>query len=132
VDVKYGFNSNLLLNLTETRFFSTDVDQEQFNLTPFPIFIPEKRQFFLENAGIFMTSHGAHDQLFLQPAVGNRFGKGNQVLSWRSEAAGTLGRLQFGVMDVDNAVEWPESYANYSIVRLKQSLWVDRTSAVMG
>jgi hypothetical protein len=52
LDIKYGIRSNIVLNLTgNTDFSSTDVDQEQFNLTPFPIFIPEKRQFFLENQG---------------------------------------------------------------------------------
>ena len=38
VDIKYGIRSNIVLNLTgNTDFSATDVDQEQFNLTPFPI-----------------------------------------------------------------------------------------------
>ena len=46
VDVKYGLSSNLLLNLTgNTDFADTDVDLEPFNITPFKVFIPEKRQF---------------------------------------------------------------------------------------
>src|SRR5712692_6248254 len=54
VDVKYGLTSNLILNLTgNTDFADTEVDLEPFNLTPFKVFIPEKRQFFLENAGVF-------------------------------------------------------------------------------
>src|SRR6266849_4244602 len=54
VDIKYGLSSNLILNLTgNTDFADTEVDLEPFNLTPFKVFIPEKRQFFLENAGIF-------------------------------------------------------------------------------
>jgi hypothetical protein len=54
VDIKYGLTSNLVLNLTgNTDFADTEVDLEPFNLTPFEFFIPEKRQFFLENAGIF-------------------------------------------------------------------------------
>jgi hypothetical protein len=54
VDVKYGLSSNLLLNLTgNTDFADTEVDLQPFNITPFKIFIPEKRQFFLENAGVF-------------------------------------------------------------------------------
>ncbi len=54
VDIKYGLSSNLLLNLTgNTDFADTEVDLQPFNITPFKIFIPEKRQFFLENAGVF-------------------------------------------------------------------------------
>jgi Domain of unknown function (DUF5916) len=66
VDVKYGLSSNLILNLTgNTDFADTEVDLEPFNLTPFKIFIPEKRQFFLENAGTFNFNLGDGDQLFL-------------------------------------------------------------------
>ncbi|PYV21064.1 MAG: hypothetical protein DMG27_21605, partial [Acidobacteria bacterium] len=54
VDIKYGLRSSLVANLTgNTDFADADVDQQQFNLTPFRLFFPEKRQFFLENAGVF-------------------------------------------------------------------------------
>src|SRR6266705_3713531 len=45
VDIKYGLSSNLLLNLTgNTDFADTEVDLQPFNITPFKVFIPEKRQ----------------------------------------------------------------------------------------
>src|SRR5712671_6554005 len=96
VDVKYGINSNLLLNLTgNTDFSATDVDQEQFNLTPFPIFIPEKRQFFLENAGIFNFDIGDQDQLFFSRQIGIDSVTGNQVpVNGGAQLTGTLGRFQ--------------------------------------
>src|SRR5713101_3332891 len=54
VDVKIGLRSNLVANLTaNTDFADSDVDVQQFNLTPYKLFFPEKRQFFLENAGVF-------------------------------------------------------------------------------
>jgi len=54
VDIKHGLTSNLVLNLTgNTDFADAEVDLQPFNLTPFKVFIPEKRQFFLENADIF-------------------------------------------------------------------------------
>src|ERR1700720_924985 len=44
LDVKYGLTSNIVLNLTgNTDFADTEVDLEPFNLTPFKVFIPEKR-----------------------------------------------------------------------------------------
>src|SRR5713226_6066810 len=71
VDVKYGLSSKLVLNLTgNTDFADTEVDLEPFNLTPFKVFIPEKRQFFLENAGIFNFGLGDHDQLFFSRQIG--------------------------------------------------------------
>jgi hypothetical protein len=54
VDVKLGLRSNLVANLTvNTDFANAEVDTQQFNLTPYKLFFPEKRQFFLENAGVF-------------------------------------------------------------------------------
>lgn len=39
-----------------TDFADTEVDFEPFNLTPFKVFIPEKRQFFLENGSSISIS----------------------------------------------------------------------------
>ena len=54
VDVKYGVASGLNLDLTlNTDFAQVEVDEQQVNLTRFALFFPEKRDFFLENAGMF-------------------------------------------------------------------------------
>ena len=45
-----GLNLDLTLN---TDFAQVEVDEQQVNLTRFPLFFPEKRDFFLENAGMF-------------------------------------------------------------------------------
>jgi hypothetical protein len=53
-DLKYGVTPRLTLDLTyRTDFSQVEVDQEQVNLTRFSLFFPEKRDFFIENAGIF-------------------------------------------------------------------------------
>ncbi len=50
LDLKYGIRSNLVANLTfNTDFADAEVDPVRFNLTPFRLSLPEKRQFFLEN-----------------------------------------------------------------------------------
>ena len=134
VDIKYGIRSNIVLNLTgNTDFSSTDVDQEQFNLTPFPIFIPEKRQFFLENAGIFNFDIGDQDKLFFSRQIGIDSVTGNEVpINGGAKLTGTLSRFQFGVMDVDTCSSGPNPYANYAVVRLKESLWAGSYIGVMG
>ena len=75
VDVKIGLRSNLVANLTgKTDFADSDVDVQQFNLTPYKLFFPEKRQFFLENAGVFafpMAIGGGADQLFSAARLGS-------------------------------------------------------------
>ncbi len=57
VDVKYNVTPALTLDLTySTDFAQVEVDQQQINLDRFNLFFPEKRPFFLENAGIFSVS----------------------------------------------------------------------------
>ncbi|NNM04310.1 MAG: carbohydrate binding family 9 domain-containing protein, partial [Gemmatimonadetes bacterium] len=54
MDLKYGVTSRLTLDLTyRTDFSQVEVDQERVNLTRFSLFFPEKRDFFVENAGLF-------------------------------------------------------------------------------
>lgn len=54
LDVKYGVTPSLTLDLTyNTDFSQVEVDQEQVNLTRFSLFFPERREFFIENAGLF-------------------------------------------------------------------------------
>ena len=50
---KIGLRSNLTLDLTlNTDFAQAEVDDQQVNLSRFGLFFPEKRQFFLERAGV--------------------------------------------------------------------------------
>src|SRR5579859_481115 len=134
LDLKYGLRSNLVLNLTgNTDFADTDVDQVQFNLTPFKIFIPEKRQFFLENAGVFEFNLGDQDQLFFSRQIGIDPITGQQVpINGGAKLTGTIGRLAVGAMDVDTRLSGPNPYANYAVVRLKESLWGGSYVGVMG
>src|SRR6266446_4958070 len=134
VDIKYGLSSNLLLNLTgNTDFADTEVDLQPFNITPFKVFIPEKRQFFVENAGVFNFALGRQDQLFFSRQIGIDPITGNQVpINGGVKLTGTLGRLELGVMDVDTRSSGPNPYSNFSIVRLKESLWPGSYIGVMG
>lgn len=134
LDVKYGLRSNMVLNLSgNTDFADTDVDQVQFNLTPFKIFIPEKRQFFLENAGVFDFSLGDQDQLFFSRQIGIDPITGQQVpINGGGKLTGTMGRLALGVMEVDTRSSGPNPYANYAVARLKESLWGGSYIGVMG
>ena len=134
VDVKYGLSSNLVLNLTaNTDFADTDVDLEPFNLTPFKVFIPEKRQFFLENAGVFNFSLGDGDQLFFSRQIGIDPITGNQVpINGGAKLTGQIGRLELGVMEVDTRSSGPNPYSNFAVIRLKESLWAGSYVGVMG
>ena len=54
LDVKYSLTENLVADLTlNTDFAQVEADEQQINLTRFSLFFPEKREFFLENQGVF-------------------------------------------------------------------------------
>jgi hypothetical protein len=54
LDVKYGLTTGLVWDFTvNTDFSQVEADEQQVNLTRFSLFFPEKRDFFLENAGVF-------------------------------------------------------------------------------
>jgi len=58
-DVKYGVTSGLTWDFTvNTDFSQVEADEQQVNLTRFNLFFPEKRDFFLENSGVFQFGSG--------------------------------------------------------------------------
>lgn len=58
-DVKYGITNGFTWDFTyNTDFSQVEADEQQINLTRFDLFFPEKRDFFLENSGIFQFGSG--------------------------------------------------------------------------
>ena len=58
-DVRYGVTSGLTWDFTvNTDFSQVEADEQQINLSRFNLFFPEKRDFFLENSGIFQFGGG--------------------------------------------------------------------------
>ena len=54
LDAKYGVTPSLTLDVTvKPDFAQAEADEQQVNLTQFSLYFPEKREFFLENSGMF-------------------------------------------------------------------------------
>lgn len=71
VDVKYGVTPSLTLDFTvNTDFAQVEVDEEQVNLDRFNLFFPEKRPFFLENAGLFSVGNPGEVEMFFSRRIG--------------------------------------------------------------
>ena len=70
-DVKYSITPALTLDLTyNTDFAQVEVDEQQINLDRFSLFFPEKRPFFLENAGQFSVGVDEEIELFFSRRIG--------------------------------------------------------------
>jgi hypothetical protein len=135
VDVKLGLRSNLVANFTvNTDFADADVDAQQFNLTPYKLFFPEKRQFFLENAGVFsFPLEGEADRLFFSRQIGIDPVSGQQVpINAGAKVTGSLGQFQLGLMDVNTRTSGPNPWANFAVARAKYALWSGSYLGLMG
>ena len=71
LDVKASITSNFTLDLTyNTDFAQVEADNVQINLTRFNLFFPEKREFFLERAGLFQFGAPKESEVFFSRQVG--------------------------------------------------------------
>ena len=122
-EVKYQVTQGLTLDVTyNTDFAQVEVDDQQLNLTRFALNFPEKRPFFLENAGFFSVGGGGAD-LFFSRAIGIHQGqpvpiKGGARLSGRT-AGLNVGLLHIetgGVSDLGADAH------GYSVARLAKEL----------
>jgi hypothetical protein len=124
VDLKYSVTPSLTLDATiGTDFSQVEVDEQQINLNRFNLFFPEKRPFFLENAGLFTVGEPNEIELFFSRRIG--IGPAGQVIPMAGGArlSGKLGRLQVGLMDTQaEEVAGITPANNFGVARLNWEL----------
>lgn len=70
-EVTWNPTSSVVVDLTgNTDFAETDVDRRVVNLSRFSVFFPERRQFFLESAGVFSAGLNGFLQPFFSRTIG--------------------------------------------------------------
>ncbi|NOT08863.1 MAG: carbohydrate binding family 9 domain-containing protein [Gemmatimonadales bacterium] len=100
VDAKLGVTPSLTLDLTyNTDFAQVEVDEQQINLTRFNLFFPEKRPFFLENAGTFAVGTPESVELFFSRRIGID-GTRSVPLLGGGRLTGKVGGLTLGLLDI--------------------------------
>jgi hypothetical protein len=105
LDVFYKLTPQLQANLTvNTDFAQTEVDDRQVNLTRFPLFFPEKRDFFLEGAGDFdFTREPARTiSAFFSRRIGLTDGR-PQKIDYGAKVVGQIAGFNLGLMHVRTA-----------------------------
>ena len=132
LDVFYNFSPSLTGILTfNTDFSATEVDDRQVNLTRFPTFFPEKRDFFLKDVDIFSFGPGRSGNGRNAngiPYFSRRIGLSDtgQAVDINSGAklTGRIGRFNVGVLGVNqDGFEGRNGYVDES------NLFVGRLSA---
>ncbi len=99
-EAKIGLNQSLTMDLTvNTDFAQVEVDDQQVNLTRFPLFFPEKRAFFLENAGTFSVGSGRSAELFFSRRIG--LSSGEEVpIDAGVRLTGKIAGMQVGFLNI--------------------------------
>ncbi len=98
LDAKLAVTPTLTADLTlNTDFAQVESDQQLINLTQFPLYFPEKREFFLESSGLFLFGTSKRAQLFYSRRVGLRDGAQVPILGG-ARIYGKVGPWALGVL----------------------------------
>ncbi|MFT5052308.1 MAG: hypothetical protein ACI8QZ_003741 [Chlamydiales bacterium] len=87
---------------TNTDFAETEVDDRQVNLSRFPLFFPEKRDFFLEDAGLFEfgpSGRGGGVRPFFSRTIGRDPDGGAVPILAGTKFTGRMGDWNVGVLE---------------------------------
>ncbi|MBI4457312.1 MAG: hypothetical protein HY644_15645 [Acidobacteria bacterium] len=149
LDFKYGLTPGLTLDATlKTDFSQAEVDEQQINLTRFSLFFPEKRDFFLENAGIFgfaQTREGSAPEGEILPFFSRRIGLSSDGIPLPVlggvRLTGRAGSYSVGFLNMETQKSEPEPGNNFTVLRVKRNilaqselgvLWINRQSDQAG
>lgn len=133
VDLKYGLTPRMTMDLTyRTDFSQVEVDQERVNLTRFSLFFPEKRDFFIENAGIFAFGDlsernyrlGASPRdftLFHSRRIGLHENRPVPILAG-GRLTGRIGPMDIGLLQMQTESMEALPAENFSVARVRTNL----------
>ncbi len=145
-DLKYGVTRSLIFDFTyNTDFAQVEVDEQQVNLTRFNLFLPEKREFFLEGRGIFQF--GATGQkgpprfgetndtpvIFYTRRIGIQEGDIIPIVAG-GRLTGRMGPWSIGALSISTEEYTPaEAFAtNFSVLRFKRNVFHKSAIGVIG
>ncbi len=139
LDAKYAVTQNVTADFTlNTDFAQVEADEQQVNLTRFTLFFPEKRDFFLENQGVFTFGNNAFGGAAAAatsdvpiPFYSRRIGLVQGVTGPASvpilgggRLTGRIGKYQVGLVNMqtrDDETSGAEA-TNFSVVRLRRDV----------
>jgi hypothetical protein len=136
LDAKYTVTQNLTADFTyNTDFAQVEADESQVNLTRFNLFFPEKREFFLENQGLFLfggantNNTGDTPTMFYSRRIG--LDQGRLVpIEVGGRLTGQVGAYSVGLINIqtesDDVTRTPG--ANFTVARVRRDIL--RKSAV--
>lgn len=130
LDVKWGVRADLTLDLTvNTDFAQVEADEQQVNLTRFPLFFAERRPFFLENAQLFQLGQPQAIDLFFSRRIGLSAAGTPIGIQAGGRLSGKLGGFNVALLDMQTeaAVDTRTGQTlapsnNFAVARLQRQI----------
>jgi hypothetical protein len=127
-DAKWEVRSGLVLDATvNPDFAQVEADDQIVNLTRFDLFLPEKREFFLENAGVFeLGARGLFETppflLFFSRNIGIKEDEGEVPVLGGLRLSGRAGRQTIGFLSVLQDEAFGDPRTNFGALRVKRDV----------
>ena len=137
VDVKAGITPSLTFDATiKPDFAQAEADEQQVNLTQFSLFYPEKREFFLENSGIFYIGDIPRNKrassrfsppeedvlLFFSRRIGLSDAGEQLPLYGGARLSGRAGAYGIGLMTMQSEAVDGRPATNYTVARVRRDV----------
>ena len=128
-DLKYSVTPGLTLDATyNTDFAQVEVDDQQINLDRFNLFFPEKRPFFLENAGLFSVGQPGQLEVFFSRRIGIGDGGEQIPITGGGRLSGKVGNnTNVGFLNMQTDAVGGARANNFTVARLRQD-FVNRSN----
>ncbi|MFG1690736.1 DUF5916 domain-containing protein [Gemmatimonadota bacterium] len=121
-DLRIHLSENLTLDLTaNTDFAQVEADNQQVNLSRFSLFFPEKRQTFLERAGIFSFETGGRSRLFHSRHIGLVQGAPVRILGG-ARLVGRVGLWDLGAISMQTQAQDGIPSENFGVARVRRQV----------
>lgn len=132
-DINYLITPTYRLNVTlNTDFAQVESDQQQINLTRFPLFFPELREFFLEGEDFFDMGFGGNRIVpFYSRRIGLDDNREAVPIIGGVRLLGKEGNSTLGAMSIQTAGTEFQDPTNYSVLSWRQDILEQSTVGVM-
>jgi hypothetical protein len=126
---KIGITPSLTAEFTANPDFGqAEVDNQVVNLSRFSVFFPEKRDFFLENAGIFLFGRSGINQLFFTRRIGLTDRGAPVPIDYGAKITGKAGKYNLGFLQVqtrklgDTNTSFGIPRQHFTVARVKRDI----------
>jgi hypothetical protein len=123
-DLKLALSNDINLDLTaNTDFAETEVDDQRINLTRFPLLFPERRQFFIERAGIFSYDFDLINRLFHSRRIGLADDGSPVRIYGGARVVGRVGGADLGALVMQVEQDATSLGENFAVIRFRRRVF---------